>query len=366
MGFLPKDRDLTEPVERVELTVDASDFRVKARDLVMRLDQFLAEHLRWRSRTSIQELIRGGHVHVDAATPEHPQGCGELECERRPGRKLRHGSRVVIVVPEEQRQTVHVGQMGPLSILYEDEDVVALDKPPLVAVHPSGRHVTDTLIQRVHAHFKAEVEAGRMTPRLCHRLDRETSGIVLVAKRAATHPRLALQFEDREVAKTYLAIVWGRVEPQAFSITDPIGPSRASDVRLKMAVRADGLPSRTDVEVVERLGRYTLVSCRLLTGRQHQIRLHLSARGYPIVGDKLYGPDPGCFVRAAEERLTPDDLRRLELERHALHHHRLRFTTPVGGREVEVESPLAADLSDFLSARASQSRHPLEDQDERQ
>ena len=350
MGLLPKDRDLNRPPEEVELVVDASDFRVKASSLNLRLDQFLGEFLTWRSRSSIQRLIKDGYVLVDAATPDHPQGTGEARPEARPGRRLRHGSRVVVVIPEEHRLSLSPGEVGPLSILYEDEEVVAVDKPPLVAVHPSGRHMSDTLIQRVHAHFREEVEAGTMVPRLCHRLDRETSGIVLVAKHPRTHPVLMGQFEGREVEKAYLALVHGTGLTEALSITDPIGAARASTIRLKMAVRADGLPSRTDVEVLEVAGDLSLVRCDLFTGRQHQIRVHLAARGHPIVGDKLYGEDDGLFLRAAAGQLSDADRRALVLERHALHNHRLRFTSPAAG-PVEVVSPLAEDMAALLAAR---------------
>ena len=347
MGLLPKDRDLNQPPDRVELVVDASDFRVKAESLVLRLDQFLGEHVTWRSRSSIQRLIKDGYVLVDAATPEQPGGTGEARAEARPGRKLKHGSRVVVVIPEEHRLSLSAEAAGPLSILYEDDEVVAVDKPALVAVHPSGRHMSDTLIQRVHAHFREEVEAGSMVPRLCHRLDRETSGIVLVAKHPRTHPVLMGQFEGRAVEKAYLAAVHGTSLPDAVSITDPIGQARASEIRLKMAVRADGLPSRTDIEVLERTETRSLVRCDLFTGRQHQIRVHLAARGAPIVGDKLYGDDDGLFLRAAADELTEADRDALVLGRHALHNHRLVFDSPAAGR-VEVLSPLPEDMGTLL------------------
>lgn len=348
MGLLPKDRDLNEPLEEVELVVNASDFRVKAADLVLRLDQFLSEHLTWRSRSSIQRLVKDGYVFLDPATPEHPRGSGQTARETRPGRKLRHGSRVVVVIPEELRLHTPVGETGPVTVLYEDEEVLAVDKPALVAVHPSGRHMADTLIQRVHAHFKDEVEAGRMLPRLCHRLDRETSGIVLLAKHPRSHPGLMGQFEQRKVEKAYLAVVHGTELPPVASISEPIGSARASEIRLKMAVRADGLPCRTDIEVLQRVHGRSLVRCDLFTGRQHQIRVHLAARGHPIIGDKLYGDDDGLFLRGAAGELTDSDRRALVLERHALHNHRLQFESPAAG-VVEVTCPLPADLAGLLA-----------------
>ena len=348
MGLLPKDRDLTVPLEDVELVVLASDFREKAEGFVMRLDQFLGEHLHWRSRNSIQKLVRDGYVYVDCATPDHPSGTGERTRERRPGRRVAHGSRIWVVIPEEHRIPVPTGPVSPLHILYEDDQVVVVDKPPLVAVHPSGRHLADTLIQRVHAHYSAEVEAGSMTPRLCHRLDRETSGLVLVAKHPHTHPVLMGQFENRQVEKSYLALTRGVPDPPRGIVDEPLGQARASEIRLKMAVRADGLPSSTGYEVLEDHGHLALVRCDLFTGRQHQIRVHLAWLGCPLVGDKLYGADEGLFTRAVDGELSAGDRRELGLERHALHNHRLVFTTPDGDRRISVESPLADDMASFL------------------
>lgn len=348
MGLLPKDRDLTVPLEEVELVVEASDFREKAQGFVLRLDQFLGEHLRWRSRNSIQKLIRDGYVYVDAVTPDHPEGTGERALERRPGRRVAHGSRVWVVIPEENRVPLGVGPCAPLSILYEDDEVVVVDKPPHVAVHPSGRHLADTLIQRVHAHYREEIEAGQMTPRLCHRLDRETSGIVLIAKHPRTHPMLMAQFEGREVEKRYLALTRGVPRPARGVVDEPLGSARASTIRLKMAVRADGLPSRTGYEVLDERGDLALVRCDLFTGRQHQIRVHLAWLGCPIVGDKLYGLDEGLFTRASDGELTREDRARLGLERQALHNHRLVFTSPHGNRRVAVDCPLAPDLEAYF------------------
>jgi len=354
MGLFPKDRDLNRTLEELDLELSASTFREKADGFQMRLDHFLAHHLSWRSRTSIQELVRDGWVAVDAATPDHPRGRGELSTEKRPGRRLGHGSKVRITIPPESRRLLEVEGAGEVEVIYEDEAVLAVDKPPLVPVHPSGRHFHDTLIQRVHARFATEVRDGLLAPRLCHRLDRETSGIVLIAKDRRSHTLVSGQFEERYVDKEYLAIVHGVMREDAGELDMALGPATSSRIRLKMAVRADGLPSRTDFEVVERLERVTLVRCRLFTGRQHQIRVHLASIGHPLVGDKLYGEDEGVFERAAEGELGPDDLARLELPRHALHHAQLGFRTPDGSRRVVIESRLAPDLEQYLREHRTQ------------
>ncbi|MFT4647660.1 MAG: 23S rRNA pseudouridine1911/1915/1917 synthase [Glaciecola sp.] len=349
MGLFEKERDLNRPPDRIQLEVDGSFFRLKAHELHLRLDQFLLAHLTWRSRTSIQALIRDGFVQVDIATPEHPKGAGELATELRPGRKLRHGSQVMVIIPEQLRLPEPEGEVSPVEILHLEAGVMVVDKPPQVPVHPSGRHTLDTMIQRVHAHCAREMadELG-LAPRLSHRLDRETSGVLLVGTRTQALRELRRQFEAHEVEKTYLALVCGEVPAKKGSIRWPIGSDHYSAVRLKMTVTEDGLSCRTDWRVVKRFQGYTLVECDLHTGRQHQIRVHLAAMGHPIVGDKLYGPDEQLFIRAADETLTEADRVQLQMDRQALHHHRLVFTSPSGNHRVTVESPLASDIQVFI------------------
>ena len=362
MRLFPRDRDLSQPLECVELVVRASDFGLTVEAVEMRLDQFLARHMPWRSRSSVQGLVKGGHVLVDAATPEHPTGAGQALVERRPGRKLRHGSRVVIVIPQELRVPLaaraagvehHAGnQFDELCVLYRDRACLALDKPAMLAVHPSGRHLSDTLIQRVHRMLGTQDLRREGRPRLAHRLDRETSGVILIGLDPRAHAELMRQFEEREVEKEYLAVVQGEPEHQGGRIELPIGRSRGSRIQLKMAVQMDGQEAVTEWRVVRRVRGYALVSCRIGTGRQHQIRVHLEAIGHPVVGDKLYGYDENLFQKAADGTLTSEDYRVLELPRQALHSHRLVFTSPETGARAEAVSPLAADLQRFLDAHS--------------
>lgn len=354
MRFLPKHRDLSQPLEKIELVVRASDFRSPVDELVVRLDRFLGEHLTWRSRTSIQDLVHDGYVWVDASTPDQPQGSGQAKPETRPGRRLRHGSRVIVWIPEHNRVPVKTRELADLgedlSVLYEDDAALVVDKPAMLAVHPGGRHLTDTLIQRVHARLGVDGRPREARPRLCHRLDRETSGLVLLGKTPRAHAEMMRQFEQREVEKEYLAIVRGVPSEAGGRIDLPLGMGRSTRVQLKMSVQSDGLESLTEWRVVERLREYALVACKLLTGRQHQIRVHLAAIGFPLVGDKLYGENDEYFDRGMAGTLTAQDLRELGLPRHALHNHRLVFTSPDGGKRVEVTSPLPRDLADFLAA----------------
>lgn len=350
MGLFPKDRDLAEVPDRVELAVRASDFQRKARELEIRLDVFLHHHLAWRSRTGVQRLIRDGYVAVRQPGPDGAHD--EARTERRCGRTLFDGSLVVVRIPEENRLPEPSSDGTDLDVLYEDDEVLAVDKPAGLAVHPSGRHLVDTLIQRVHARYRGANSARRLPLRLCHRLDRETSGVILIAKGDAAHRAIATQFEDREVRKEYLAVVHGVVEADGGVIEHALGPALASPVRLKMCVAADGLPSATEWSVVERHPGAevpcTLVRCRPRTGRQHQLRVHLAALGHPIVGDKLYGDDEGLFLRASNGTLTAADRAALVLDRHALHASRLRWRSPSGGEIREVEAPLPEDMARLL------------------
>lgn len=351
MGLFSKDRDLATAPDRVELPVRASDFGLRVEDVSFRLDNFLSERLHWRSRTSVQRLIREGSVLVDVPVPDRPAR-GEPTVERRVSRRLVHGSLVVVIIPEELRLEISPYATEELCIVYEDDELLCVDKPPGLTVHPAGRHLTDTLIQRVHARYRAETPdgvPGKVPIKLCHRLDRETSGLVLLGKNAASHTAMMQAFENRRVQKEYLAIVRGVPERDAGSVEYDLGPALASEVRIKMAPVADGLPARTEWEVLERHADCTLLLCRPHTGRQHQIRVHLDAIGYPLVGDKLYGVDERTFLRNALGELGHREMSDLELPRHALHNHSLTFAHPRTGEELRIECPLAPDLRAYLN-----------------
>lgn len=351
MGLFPKDRNLAVPLERLELEVRASDYGLTKRELEVRLDAFLTRRLQWRSRTSIQGLIREGRVLVGHLAPDRP-GVREPRVERRVGRLLRHGDLVVVEIPPELRLSATHADPGELEILFEDELSMAVHKPAGMAVHPSGKHQAGTLIQRVHALYRSDDGDGAETAappiRLCHRLDLETSGIVLLGKGELAHRELQQAFEGRRVEKEYLAICHGEPAQDEGVIELPIGPALASRVRLKMTIQEGGLPSRTEWRVLQRGGGRSLLSCRPRTGRQHQIRVHLEAIGHPLLGDKLYGVEEGLFLRSLRGELTEDDQRALGHDRHALHHHRLGWSCPRTGEAREAVCPLPEDLRGCL------------------
>ncbi len=368
MSLFPKDRNLSETLESVELEVRASDFGLRGEDVSMRLDSFLVHHLAWRSRASIQRLIKDGYVLVAASRPDDaPPGhraralhrpppllppSGPPRPERRPGRKLLDHSLVIVIVPEELRIQLDPASNGPVDIVFEDEYLVAVNKPAGLVVHPSGRHLSDTLIQRLHSHY---ARAGSPLPvKLCHRLDRETSGLLLAAKDAESHAAVRARFEALQVEKRYLAVVHGIPEPAEGKIELDLGPSHTSAVRLKIAVQAGGWSARTDYKLLEH-GRLitgtpgALVACTPHTGRQHQIRVHLGAIGHPLVGDKLYGDDEERFIRASNEALTDEDEEALILAHHALHNERLRLEHPRTGKTLDLRAPLPRDVQGLLS-----------------
>jgi 23S rRNA pseudouridine1911/1915/1917 synthase len=374
VGLFPKDRNLALAPDRVEIEVRASDFRASPADFEMRLDAFLCHHLRWRSRTSIQRLIDQRYVLVERRPPELGGALTPVREARRAAERLRHGERVTVVIPAEHRLDPLADAPGALAILYEDESTLVLDKPAGLSVHPGGRHLTDSLIQRVHARYRTDSLIQRVHARyrsgepagdpardtrepipirLCHRLDRETSGVVLFGKGDLAHRRLRKQFERREVEKDYLAVVRGEPASEGGRIELPLGPARASTVRLKITVREDGAPSLTEWRVLERRRGYALVLCSPRTGRQHQIRVHLAAIGLPIVGDKLYGGAEDIFLRHTRGELSGADLAELELPRQALHSHRIAWRDPFDLAPRQVTSPLAADLRAYLDRAES-------------
>lgn len=351
MRLLPKDRDLNASTESIELTVRGSDLRQKNDEVSVRLDTFLGHFLHWRSRTSIQTLIRDGFVSLDPPTPSRPAGSGTYQVERRPGRRLVHGTKLCIEIPEPLRVQRSVSASSELVLLHEDAHLLVVDKPPNLPVHPSGRHLSDTLIQRVHAQFNQQNERREFRIKLCHRLDRETSGAVLLARDPQTHAKVMRQFEVRDVDKEYHAIVRGVPDRDSGVVDLPLAPDPRSEVRLKMAPAVEGLESRTAWRVLSRYEDCALMACKPLTGRQHQIRVHMEAIGHPLVGDKLYGVDESIFLRYAADEQTPEDDEFLGLPRHALHNHYLKVTHPQTGVPLEVRSPIPEDMQQYLNGR---------------
>jgi 23S rRNA pseudouridine1911/1915/1917 synthase len=300
---------------------------ITAESAGQRLDQFLVSVLAEHSRSQIQKLIADGRVRVGAR-------------QVRPNLAVHAGDHVVVDLPEPAPTSVQP-EATPLEILYQDRDVVVVNKPPGMVVHPGAGHASGTLVNALLHHISdLSGIGGELRPGIVHRLDRGTSGIIVVAKNDAAHQELSRQFHDREVEKEYIALVWGVVQAGR-RIEAPIGRDPVN--RQKMSAR-----SRRAREAVTRVTKavhlpgLTLCQVAIHTGRTHQIRVHLSAIGHPIVGDALYG---------GVHRRVPGDIRAVtHLQRPFLHAERLAFKHPRDGRRMEFTAALPADLQDVLDA----------------
>ena len=292
----------------------------------VRLDQFLVSVLGNRSRSQLQRLIKDGHVRVAdrAAKSNQPVKAGQM----------------IAVDSPEPIEPLPQPEAIPLPIVYQDHDVIVIDKPAGMVVHPAAGHASGTLVNALLHHIDdLSGIGGEKRPGIVHRLDRGTSGLMVVAKHDAAHEELGRQFSDREVEKEYLALVWGEVMAGR-RIDAPIG--RDPSNRKKMSARARrAREAVTRILRAEHFGRVlTLARVAIHTGRTHQIRVHLSAIGHPIVGDPLYG---------GVHRRVPGDLRAVRhLDRPFLHAARLVFTHPADKRRMEFESGLPEDLEGVL------------------
>jgi 23S rRNA pseudouridine1911/1915/1917 synthase len=289
-------------------------------DAGKRLDRFLQEQLPAYSRTRLQEWIRGGRVRV-AANPE------------KASYKLR-GGETIEVEPAAPAPLRAEPEAIPLEILYEDEDVVAIDKPAGMVVHAGAGCRSGTLVNALlHRFGSLSGVGGEMRPGIVHRLDRYTSGVILVARNDAAHRDLAEQFARRQVEKVYIALVHGSVKAAAGKVEKPI--ARDPVRRVRMTARLGrGRAALTGYRVLKRLRGFTLLEVRIGTGRTHQIRVHLAGLGHPVAGDRLYG------APARAEGAPPAG-------RFFLHALRVRFRSPSTGEPVTVESPLPGELEEW-------------------
>jgi len=292
-------------------------FQVESPDAGQRLDNWLNARLPDYSRSRIQDWIKNGRVRVNGAAS-------------RPSHTLR-GGETIDVEPAEQAPLQATAEAIPLTVLYEDADLVAIDKPAGMVVHAGAGVHSGTLVNALlHRFADLSGVGGALRPGIVHRLDRFTSGVLLVAKHDAAHRRLAEQFAGREVRKTYLTLVQGEVKALSGRIERPI--ARDPVHRTRMTARlAEGRAAWSEYRVLRKFAGFTLLEVRIGTGRTHQIRVHLASIKHPVVGDTLYGA-------AAQPQLG----------RYFLHAHRIEFQQPSTGEEITVVSPLAPELEAWL------------------
>jgi 23S rRNA pseudouridine1911/1915/1917 synthase len=324
-----------------------------------RLDRVLAAHVVELSRTRLKALIEGGSVAVDGRTI------------RDPGHRVNSGAAIVVAVPEAQ-PAKPVAEAIPLAVVYEDDDIIVIDKPKGLVVHPAAGHWTGTLVNALVAHCGDSLSGigGERRPGIVHRLDKDTTGLMVVAKNDPAHKALAAQFASHgrdggPFERGYLAFVWGAPARPRGTIDRPI--DRHKVARDRMAIREGGREAVTHWEVLERYGGQksgsrrseggrpgepvaSLLACRLETGRTHQIRVHLASIGHPLMGDEVYGP--GFRTKSA---LLPQPAQAAlqDLGRQALHAHILVVEHPITGEIMRFRSELPTDLGrlrDMLAA----------------
>ena len=306
------------------------------RDLDKRLDRYLTDRIPFLSRTGLQHLIRDGAVLVNDRSPK-------------PSTKLRQGDRLSVFLPAPPSSDIPA-EHHDFDVIHEDEYIIVLNKPAGLLVHPAKAHQSGTLVNALAWHFQnrsggelSTVGKDHARPGIVHRLDRHTSGVMVAAKNETAHWRLVKQFEERTVGKRYLAIVHGVPEPTAELIDTPLGPHPQQ--RLLQAVRHDelGKPAISIYRTLEQYEDHALLEVELKTGRTHQIRVHLSHRGHPLVGDDLYG---GKRSLPSELGPGPDnlDLGKPVVDRQALHATQLRIHHPISGEAMSFTAAPPEDL----------------------
>lgn len=316
----------------------------------IRLDHFLKSRYRSRSRESIQKAIDDGWITIERSLRHAPAG------RPKPSSPLMPGDEVRVLTERKPEPEVNFGY----KVIHEDESLFVIDKPPNLPVHPAGRYYFNTLLvhlktQGFHDPLRAEREFY-----LVHRIDKETSGILVLTKDKETCAAMTAQFAERTTRKRYLAVVRGIPSQDQFVVDAPMARALRSKIELKMQIfphsgpgSEGGQSALTAFRKLEEargpLGDFSLLECLPKTGRQHQIRLHLEHAGHPIVGDKLYGmPEEEALAFFERETLSAERWARLLHPRHALHAAGLSFRHPLTGREMEFESPLPEDLRAFL------------------
>lgn len=285
----------------------------------MRLDKYLAEQFPEQTRSYLQKLIKEENVLVNGRSVKN-------------GYQLSVGDEVSVHLPEPKELEVEPQKMD-LDIVYEDEDVILINKPKGMVVHPAAGHTTDTLVNGLLYHCKGHLSGinGVARPGIVHRIDRDTTGILIVCKNDLSHNSIAAQLKEHSITRRYRALVHGNLKDDKGTVEGPIG--RHPVDRKKMAINErNGKPAVTHYEVLERFGNYTYIECVLETGRTHQIRVHMASIGHPLVGDEMYGPAKCPF----------------KLQGQCLHAMVLGFVHPRTGEYMEFSAELPEYFQELL------------------
>ena len=288
-----------------------------------RLDVFLTRMQPEFSRSHVQKLITSGNATVNQVV-------------RKGNYKLKAGDVVELSVPEPENTEI-LPEDIPLDVLYEDKDIIVINKARGMVVHPAAGVFSGTLVNALMHHCEdLSGINGEIRPGIVHRLDKDTSGVMVAAKNDQAHLSLAKQIQEKTAFRIYQAVVWGNIKEDSGIIRGDIGRD-ASDRKRMAIVRENGKPAVTHFRVLERFGEYTLTECRLETGRTHQIRVHMTYIGHPVVGDPKYGTDRHGRVRG-----------RFAIQGQALHSASLELTHPVTGERMRFAAPLPQDMQELL------------------
>lgn len=299
-------------------------FLPDSKDINQRLDKFLSAKLGF-SRSKVQKLIRNGNVRINQKTvivPHHKIKTNEsIEVQ-------------ISLIPSKHPKAENI----PLDVIYEDKYLIVINKPAGLIVHPAGEKKTETLVNALLNHCGEEILkiGGNERGGLIHRLDKDTSGVMVIAKTEKIHNEIARQFKEREIEKTYIALAWGIIKQDKSQINTPIGRSIGN--RIKMSIfSAKVRESTTFFSIKERFQDFTLLELKPKTGRTHQIRVHLASIGHPIIGDGVYG---------GEKRTTSSSLKEIKnkITRQLLHAYKLKFYHPILNKSVEFSAPLPPDM----------------------
>lgn len=311
-----------------------------------RLDKALAALLPQLSRSRIQSLIASGHVTCESPITNHESPPTITDCKH----KVREGEEYRLIIVEAA-PTHMLPEQIPLDVRYEDDWLLVINKPAGLTVHPGAGTPDGTLVNALLAHCGNSLSGigGVARPGIVHRIDKDTSGLLIVAKHDAAHRHLSAQLADRSLSRTYTALVWGALNPPAGSIDAPIG--RSPKNRQKMAVVKNGKPAVTHYKTIRRfaVGEQPLVTevkCKLETGRTHQIRVHMQHLGHPLVGDATYGGSKRKLPKS-----TPDSIREAleHFPRQALHASALQFIHPKTDKLMKIEAELPEDMVALLA-----------------
>jgi 23S rRNA pseudouridine1911/1915/1917 synthase len=288
-----------------------------------RLDTFISQksHL---TRSFIQKLIRQGSITVNS-------------CAEKAGYKIKKGDKIELIIPDEPERQLAPEDI-PLEILWEDEHIIVVNKPPDMVIYPAVGNRRGTLMNALVSRCGRLSSVGApLRPGVVHRLDKNTSGVIVIAKDDRSHHGLVNQFKNREVEKHYTALLYGRLKEDSGEITSAIGRSLSD--RKKMSVKTrNGKEAITKFEVVRRFNSATLVNVRIITGRTHQIRVHFASIGYPVLGDKTYGKK----TSVKSGRIT------VNFSRQMLHAYSMRLKHPVNGESLEFTAPMPEDMEEAI------------------